>query len=342
LPKEPLLKADALVNPDYIRFALKTTLAAFLCYFTYTSLDWFGIHTIMVTCYFVALASVGETAHKMTLRILGCVVGAALGVFALLVVMPRLTDIGELALLIGVVSFGAAWIAGGSDRVSYMGWQIALAFFLCVLDSFHPSFDLAAGRDRVVGILIGNFVMLVVFTTIWPVGVASGVRRELARAARALAAFAGEKAPSASAIEAFHIALAEARRVGALRLFEPGKRDAGAVAALQREARRLARLSFPLVALAESRADDPLDDFLPPPMLAAAVAYESAARERLEFDAGQLEVGANKDAGGRAAMAAADAWLDAASLPSLPISALAPLARRLEIYRRIAAAVTET
>ena len=46
-----------------------------------------------------------------------------------------------------------------------MGWQIALAFCLCTLDSFGPSDDLVAGRDRIIGIVIGNLVMSVVFST---------------------------------------------------------------------------------------------------------------------------------------------------------------------------------
>ena len=102
---EPLLANDAFSNPDYVRFALKTTLAAFACYFFYTSVDWFGIHTAMVTCYFVALGSVGETIHKLTLRIVGCLIGATLGMATILFVMPYMTDIGHLALVVGAVCF---------------------------------------------------------------------------------------------------------------------------------------------------------------------------------------------------------------------------------------------
>jgi multidrug resistance protein MdtO len=35
-------------------------------------------------------------------------------------------------------------------------------------NSFGPSFDLTVARDRVLGILLGNLVMTVVFTTVWP------------------------------------------------------------------------------------------------------------------------------------------------------------------------------
>ena len=188
--REPFFHADAFDNPDHLRFGLKTALAAFVCYAIYTGLDWFGIHTAMVTCYFVALSSVGETVHKLTLRIVGCLIGAGLGVFAIVVLMPVMTDIGQLALMVGAVAFVAAWIAAGSPRISYMGWQIAFAFFLCTLNSFGPSFDLVGARDRVLGILLGNLVMTVVFTTVWPVGVQRAVGRSVAAASRALSRFA--------------------------------------------------------------------------------------------------------------------------------------------------------
>lgn len=147
--KEPLLALDAFTNPDHLRFALKGTLAVFLCYLAYTSTNWFGIHTALVTCFFVTLSTVGETVHKLTLRIAGCLVGAGLGVASILVLMPRMEDIGHLGILVGAVAFGAAWIATGSSRLSYMGWQIALAFFLCVLHGYGPTFDLLTARDQI-------------------------------------------------------------------------------------------------------------------------------------------------------------------------------------------------
>ncbi|MBV8495459.1 MAG: hypothetical protein JO361_01620, partial [Gammaproteobacteria bacterium] len=50
-----LLAADAFTNPEYIRFALKVTLAVMICYFVMSMTDWPGIHTCIITCFFVAL-----------------------------------------------------------------------------------------------------------------------------------------------------------------------------------------------------------------------------------------------------------------------------------------------
>ncbi|WP_204275393.1 hypothetical protein, partial [Stenotrophomonas maltophilia] len=67
--------------------------------------------------------------------------GGALGIGSIVFLMPHMQDVGELALLIGAIAFLAAWISVGSERISYMGWQIALAYFLCTLHGFGPSFD---------------------------------------------------------------------------------------------------------------------------------------------------------------------------------------------------------
>jgi multidrug resistance protein MdtO len=80
-PGEPggFFRADAFSNPDYVHYALKTTAAAMLCYLLYSLLDWPGIHTCFITVYIVSLGTTAETVEKFTLRILGCLVGAAAG-----------------------------------------------------------------------------------------------------------------------------------------------------------------------------------------------------------------------------------------------------------------------
>ena len=187
--KEPnrLLAPDAFSNPDYVRFGLKLSLAVMTCYVLMRLTYWPGIQTIMVTCFFVSLETVGQTVHKMMLRIAGCLIGAALGYGTILLLMPVMTDLGDLLLVITPVMLLAGWIQGGSQRVSYVGPQIALAYFVCVLQGFGPTLDLQQGRDRVVGILLGNIVVFLVFTTFWPVSVADKVRHGLADAIERLA-----------------------------------------------------------------------------------------------------------------------------------------------------------
>jgi multidrug resistance protein MdtO len=69
--------------------------------------------------------------------------------------------------------------------------QIGLAFFLVVLHGTGPTIDMDTARDRVIGILLGNIVIFVIFTTIWPVSVANVVRTNVAKALGQLAALVG-------------------------------------------------------------------------------------------------------------------------------------------------------
>src|SRR5271165_1438573 len=219
---ERLLAANAFSNPEYVHFALKVTLAVMTCYFVMSMTDWPGIHTCIITCFFVALGTVGDTLHKATLRFVGCLIGAGLGLGAILLLMPRMTDLGDLFLLLAPVTLLAAWVGYGSERISYAGWQIGLAFYLVVLQGYGPTISMYTARDRTIGILFGNIVVFVIFTTNWPVSVANIVRTHLARALEQLAALADlgaqtsdEISPAArsAAAAAFGQAIAQARAV---------------------------------------------------------------------------------------------------------------------------------
>ena len=166
---------DAFTNPDHVRYALKTTAAAMFCYLLYSQLDWPGIHTCFITVYMVSLGTTAETIEKMTLRIAGCLVGAVLGTAAIVFVTPMLTSVVGLMALVLFGAWVSAWVAFGSPRIAYAGFQIALVFFMCVLQGAAPGFDLTVARDRTIGILIGNVVVYLVFTRVWPVSVAARV-----------------------------------------------------------------------------------------------------------------------------------------------------------------------
>ncbi|WP_113154163.1 FUSC family protein [Nitratireductor sp. OM-1] len=187
-----LLAADAFTNPDHQRYALKTSLAAIICYLIYTGIQWDGIHTALITCYVAALGTTGETVRKLTLRIVGCLIGAAMGVGALLFVMPHLTSIGGLMILVFAGTLVGAWVSSGNERISYSGVQIALAFLLTTLNGFGPSFEFSQAGDRIMGIFVGIFVIYVIFTQFWPKSVVNEVRDTLDRVSRDLKSLAGE------------------------------------------------------------------------------------------------------------------------------------------------------
>jgi multidrug resistance protein MdtO len=256
------------------------------CYFVMSMTDWPGIHTCVITCFFVALGTVGDTLHKATLRFVGCLIGAALGLGAILLLMPLMTDLGDLFLLLAPITLLAAWVGYGSERISYAGWQLALAFYLIVLQGYGPTIDMYTARDRTIGILFGNAVIFVIFTTIWPVSVGNVVRTNLARALEQLAVMVGlgaradvEISPTArsAAQLAFGQAIAQARAVLVKDLFETREvRLAGGRRPIDLAVvEEVARLFIPISAILDLLTDRARHD-LPEEMRAAISAYSQA------------------------------------------------------------------
>ena len=167
---------DAFTNPDYVRYALKGTLAVMICYTLQSAVDWPGIRTCLITCLIVGLGSEGATIQKGTLRIAGALVGAAMGFLAILLLVPSMESITSLTLLVAAGTAVAAWVVLGSPRIAYAGVQIAFAFYVCVIQGFEPTWHFYTIRDRLVGILLGNVVITLVFHYVWPM---RGVGRDV-------------------------------------------------------------------------------------------------------------------------------------------------------------------
>jgi multidrug resistance protein MdtO len=189
-PKGGFFLPDAFTNPAHVHYALKTTGAAMFCYVTYLLLDWPGIHTCLITCYIVALGTTAETVEKLTLRLAGCLIGAGAGIAAIVFLMPHVTSIGGLMIVVFLCALLSGWIAAGSPRISYVGFQLAFAFFLCVIQGAAPAFDMTIARDRVIGIIFAYLVIAIVFMLIWPVTVAKRIDPAIVALFRRLATLA--------------------------------------------------------------------------------------------------------------------------------------------------------
>ena len=220
--KEPmhLLVDDAFVNPEYFRYALKATIAILICYILYNLHNWPGIRTCVITCFFVSLGTFGETVHKMTLRMIGALIGCSLGLAAIIFIMPQMSNIGDLILLMLPIVFASTWIVAGSEWFSYVGLQMAMAFFLCVLVGFGPSIDMTVARDRVVGILLGNLVVSIVFSSLWPVNAAAEAQKALAGAIEKLNQLIYSPKPSGGLFLQYRNELIKARRFASFNIFE--------------------------------------------------------------------------------------------------------------------------
>lgn len=226
----PIFAEDAFSNPDHQRYALQTSVAATLCYLIYTGLQWDGIHTAMITCYVAALGTTGETTHKLTLRIVGCLIGAGMGWFTLAFVMPHLTSIGGLMGMVFCGVMVASWVASGQERIQYAGMQIALAFFLTTLNGFGPSYEISQASDRIYGILLGIFVIYLIFTQFWPRSVMTAVQTRLSETVTTLSQLASiaekNERDRVEAATAAQISLAQADELLAMAPFEPARHRA--------------------------------------------------------------------------------------------------------------------
>jgi multidrug resistance protein MdtO len=187
-PKSGFFLPDAFTNPAHVHYALKTTGAAMFCYVVYLLLDWPGIHTCLITCFIVSLGTTAETVEKQALRFVGCGVGAAAGIAAIVFLMPNVTSIGGLMGVVFLAALASGWIAAGGPRISYVGFQLAFAFFLSAIQGAAPAFDMTIARDRTIGIMFGNLVAAVVFTQIWPVTITERIDPAIAGLLRQVAA----------------------------------------------------------------------------------------------------------------------------------------------------------
>ncbi|KXV65984.1 FUSC family protein [Gluconobacter oxydans] len=221
--KSGFLADDAFSNPDHVRFAVKGTAAVMLSYLTFKVLNWPGIHTCIITCFIVALPTMGEMVSKLTLRISGALVGGALGIAAIVFVMPHLNDITGFLVLVFVVSLIAAWVKTGDERIAYAGFQIGLAFYLTDLKGYGPTADMATARDRIVGIMLGNFITYAMFTSFWPASAFDRIGDGLRKLADSLKGQANASTPQArsDAIARTQSALLESERTLEYAMSEP-------------------------------------------------------------------------------------------------------------------------
>lgn len=178
---------DAFSNPGYLLFALKTMVAAMLCYVVYSGCNWPGISTSVVTCLVTALNTVGATKQKQILRLTGATAGGVIALASIVFLVPEIDSVTSMTVLIAAVSTFSAWFALASPRLSYFGLQTALAFYLAMFQNYQATTELSPARDRAMGVLLGLGMMWLVFDNLWPVSALEHMRSGLARNLRLVA-----------------------------------------------------------------------------------------------------------------------------------------------------------
>jgi outer membrane protein TolC len=190
---------DAFSNPEYWQYAVKATLAVAICYVFITAVDWPGARTALITCVVTSLTTLGASTEKQALRFSGLMVGGLLGIGVVIFLIPHMVSIASLMVVIAAGTALAGWVARGGPRISYAGFQIALAFYLTFVEGYGPSTDLTPIRDRAVGIGMGIVVIAFLFRYLWPVRARELLHRQIPQAVGDLANLARQKPPRSPA-----------------------------------------------------------------------------------------------------------------------------------------------
>jgi multidrug resistance protein MdtO len=195
MPGSKLIAADAFVNPEHFRFALKGCFAVSACYVIYNSIDWPGMGVpVMLTCFLTAVSTIGTSRQRQVLRFAGFVVGGLLiGMSSQVFILPYLDSITGFTLFFVVVTALAAWFMTSSPRLSFFGLQLGAVFFVVNINQkFSRETSLSVARDRVAGVFLGLLMMWLIFDQLWGASASVEMRRVFVSTLRSLAQLARE------------------------------------------------------------------------------------------------------------------------------------------------------
>ncbi len=206
----PRFQPGTRFDPAALRLGVKAALAMTLCGLAYQVLLWPGITTCVVTAIIVIQPSRGASMRKALLRSAGAIAGGLFGFLALAVLGPSMGSLPALMIVAGIGIAGAAYVNVGSSRISYAGMQTVMAFGLVALDHETVAGNLAAGIDRVLGILLGIAVATLVDVFMWPTTARAAAAAKVVAAQEGLDALAADPADRATKTAAIHRDLAAA------------------------------------------------------------------------------------------------------------------------------------
>ena len=161
----PRLTAPA--DPAVVRYCLKVGLCTVVGYTIGLITQREDLFIILVTILTTATPTYGATLHKMYLRITGAVIGGAVCLLAIIVVSPNFDSLPTYMLAAFAVFYPFAYSSLGNARMSYAGKQMGVIFSLAFV-GLSPSVDIYEPLWRIWGVLLGDFVVAIVFFSLWP------------------------------------------------------------------------------------------------------------------------------------------------------------------------------
>jgi multidrug resistance protein MdtO len=293
-PKSKLFTADAFVNPEHLRFALKGCFAASACYVIYNAIDWPGMAIpVMLTCFLTAVSTIGTSRQRQVLRFAGFVAGGlVIGMSAQVFILPYIDSIVGFTIFFVVVTALAAWFMTSSPRLSFFGLQLGAVFYVININQkFARETSLAVARDRVAGVFLGLMMMWLIFDQLWGASASVEMRRAFISNLRLLAQFAREPQRASTLHDTINAKFDSVRSLadGVLLEFGPSRRENLALRDHIRKWQPQLRALF-LMRSASLKYRLQLPGFeLPEAAISSLQAYDECSARMLDHIADQME-----------------------------------------------------
>jgi hypothetical protein len=150
-----------------VRYCLKVGLCTVVGYTIGVLVQREDLFIILVTVITTATPTYGATLNKMYLRITGALIGGAVSLLAIIIVSPNFDTLPTYMLAAFAVFYAFAYSSLGNARMSFAGKQMGVIFSL-VFVGLRPSVNIYEPLWRIWGVLLGDFVVAIVFFTLWP------------------------------------------------------------------------------------------------------------------------------------------------------------------------------
>ena len=154
-------------DPAVVRYSLKVGLCIVVGYIIGLITQRPDLFIILMTVITIATPTYGATLHKMYLRIAGSIIGGAVSLLAIIIVSPNFETLPAYMLAAFAIFYTFAYSSLGNARISYAGKQMGIIFSL-VFVGLSPSVNIYEPLWRIWGVLLGDFVVAIIFFTMWP------------------------------------------------------------------------------------------------------------------------------------------------------------------------------
>jgi uncharacterized membrane protein YccC len=192
-PRQSLAVTDSAI----LRYAFKVGLCVVIGYVTGLTTQRVELSTILITVVITALPTYGAALNKMVLRMVGALIGGAVSLIAIIIVSRNFETLPTYMLVLFVVFYFSAYSSLTSGRLSYAGNQVGTTFAI-VVAGLSPAVDIYEPLWRIWGILLGCFVVALVFLIFFPEYAADSLLPRLRKAIRATLALIPEGSASYS------------------------------------------------------------------------------------------------------------------------------------------------